>query len=86
MPKFQPSPEFTESISWVDFKKEIQIWQILSTLDVKKQEPCLYFLFKRKTREIALKIDIEEIMGDNTVKLILEKQEKLHLENATQTY
>ena len=50
MTKSIPPPEFTKSMSWTDYKKEIKIWQALATLTAEKQGPCLYLSLKGKAR------------------------------------
>ena len=85
MSKSHPPPQFTENMSWLDFKKEIKIWQALTTLSSEKQGPCLYLSLKGKSREAALEIDIEQIKGADGVKLILQRLDKLFLEDTTQT-
>ena len=39
MSKCIPPPEFVESMSWTDYKKEIKIKQALTTLADEKQGP-----------------------------------------------
>ena len=67
MLKSIPPPELTESVSWTDCKKEIKIWQALTTSTTEKQGPWLYLLLKRKVREAALEHDIDNIKGENDV-------------------
>ena len=85
MSKSIPPPEFSESLSWTDYKKEIKIWQALTTLDAKKQGPCLYLSLTGKAREAALELDIDNIKGENGVELILKRLDELYLEDTTQT-
>ena len=85
MSRTHPPPEFHDNMSWIDFKKKIKIWQALTTLEPEKQGPCLYLSLKGKSRETALEIDLAHINGDNGVKLILERLDKLFLVDTTQT-
>ena len=85
MSKSVPPPEFSESMSWTDYKKEIEIWQALTTLDDEKQGPCLYLSLKGKAREAALELDLAKIKGKDGVKLILQRLDELYLEDTTQT-
>ena len=80
-----PPPEFMESMSWTDYKKEIKIWRALTTLTPEKQGPCLYLSLKGKAREAALELDIEAIKGEDGIQLILERLDVLFLEDTTQT-
>ena len=70
---------------WTDFKKEIKIWQALTTLETKKQGPCLYLSLRGKAREADLELDIDDIRGENEVQLILERLDALYLEDTTKT-
>ena len=54
--KFTPLPVFYETKSWIDYKKEINIWQALTELPTKKQGRSLYLLLSGKVREAALEL------------------------------
>ena len=81
---FHPPPEFMESISWTDYKKEVKIWQALTTLKPEQQGPCLYLSLKGKTREASLELDLEVINGRDSIQLILECLDVLFLEDTMQ--
>jgi len=85
MSKSHPPPTFSESMSWLDYKKEIKIWQALTTLSPEKQGPCLYLSLSGKAREAALELDIDLIKDKDGIKLILERLDALYLEDTTQT-
>jgi hypothetical protein len=59
--------------SWIDYKKEIKIWQALTDLPAKKQGRSLYLSLSGKARDAALEIDIEELKKDTGVQTILER-------------
>ncbi len=65
--KFTPPPVFDEKNNWIDYKKEIKIWQALTDLSAKKQGPSLYLCLSGKAREAALEINIEELKKDTVV-------------------
>ncbi|CAB4011760.1 Hypothetical predicted protein [Paramuricea clavata] len=83
--KFTPPPVFDEKKSWIDYKKEIKIWQALTDLPAKKQGPSLYLSLSGKAREAALEIDIEELKKDTGVQTILERLDKLYLQDTNQS-
>ena len=85
MSKSIPPPEFTESMSWIDYKRKIKIWQALTTLTAEKQGPCLYLSPKGKARDAALELDIDHIKGENGVQLTLQRLDALYLEDTIQT-
>ena len=76
-------PEFMESMRWTDYKKEIKIWQALTTLNPEQQGPCLYLSLKGKAREAALEVDLEAIERKDGIRLILERLDTLFLEDTT---
>ena len=76
-------PEFMESMRWTDYKKEIKIWQALTTLNPEQQGPCLYLSLKGKAREAALEVDLEAIERKDGIQLILERLDALFLEDTT---
>ena len=73
-----------ELISWTDYKKEVKIWQALTTLKPEQQGPCLYLSLKGKAREAALELDLEAINGRDGIQLILECLDVLFLEETMQ--
>lgn len=83
--KYALPPEFREDVSWIDYKKEIKIWQALTDLHAKKQGPSLYLSLKGKAREAALEIDIDEIKKETGVQTILEQLDKLYLQDTNQS-
>ena len=80
-----PPPEFMESTSWTDYKKENKIWQALTTLKPEQQGPCLYLSLQGKARQAALELDLEVIKGKDGIQLILECLDVLFLEDMMQT-
>ena len=68
-----PPPVFSEDISWLDYKKELKIWQALTDLPAKKQGPNLYLSLTGKAREAALELDIAVISKDDGLEKILER-------------
>ena len=78
-----PPPEFMQSMSWTDYKKDIKIWQALTTLKPEQQGLCLYLSLKGKPREAALEVDLEAIKRKDDIQLILERLDALFLEDTT---
>ena len=83
--KFTPPPIFDGKKSWIDYKKEIKIWQALTDLPTKKQGPSLYLSLSGKAREAALEIDLEELKKDTGVQTILDRLDKLYLQDTNQS-
>lgn len=83
--KYAPPPVFDEKKSWVDYKKEIKIWQALTDLPAKKQGPSLYLSLQGKAREAALELDLEDLKKDTGVQTILDRLDKLYLQDTNQS-
>ena len=80
-----PPPVFSEDISWLDYKKELKIWQALTDLPAKKQGPSLYLSLTGKAREAALELDIAVISKDDGLEKFLELLDKLYLQDTNQS-
>lgn len=73
-------PDWDESRSYEDYKKEVQIWQLLKVCEAKEEGPMLFRTLKGKAKDAALKLDVDKIGSNDGVKNILEKLDKLYLE------
>ena len=80
-----PPPVFSKDISWLDYKNELKIWQALTDLPAKKQGPSLYLSLTGKAREAALELDIAVISKDDGLEKILERLDKLYLQDTNQS-
>ena len=80
-----PPPVFNETRSWIDYEKEIKIWQVLTELPAKKQGLSLYLSLSGKAKKAALKIDLEKLKKDTGIQTILERLDKLYLEDINQS-
>ncbi len=80
-----PPPVFSEDISWLVYKKELKIWQALTDLPAKKQGPSLYLSLTGRAREAALELDIGDISKDDGVEKILQRLDKLYLQDTNQS-
>ena len=78
-------PEFSEDGNWIDYKKELKIWQALTELPPSKQGPSVFFSFKGKAKTAALELDIEDIKKDDGVDTILKRLDKLYLQETSQS-
>ena len=83
--KYAPPPVFDESMCWVDYKKEIKIWQALTDWPAKRQGPSLYLFLQGKAREAALELDLDDIKKDNGVQIILDRLDRLYLQDTNQS-
>ena len=61
-------PLLSSSKTYSDWKKLINIWTELTTLEKKKQGPALVLTLEGKAQEAALELSPEQITGENGVK------------------
>ena len=80
-----PPPVFTEDISWLDYKKELKIWQALTDLSAMKQDPSLYLSLTGKAKEAVLELNIDFICKEDDLEKILERLDKLYLQDINQS-
>ena len=71
-------PLLSSSKTYSDWKKLINIWTELTTLDKKKQGPALVLTLEEKAQEAALELSQEEITSDDGVKHILTRLDKIY--------
>ena len=78
-------PELKEDINWLDYKKEVEIWQALTDLPATKQGPSIFFSLQGKAKTAALELDIDDIKKEDGVMTILTKLDKLYLQETSQS-
>lgn len=70
-------PLRTSCKSYSDWKKLIEIWTELTSLDKKKQGPALVLTLEGKAQEAALELSSEEISSETGVTIILRRLDKV---------
>ena len=84
-PKNSAPPKFNEDTeSWEDYKKEIQMWKMCTSLEPKKQGPAFYLALKGKAKEMVKNISNAEIMADNGLDRMLLELDKLYEKDKSQ--
>ena len=78
-------PEFHEdNISYEEYKKEVQIWQLLKICSKKAEGPLIFRTLKGRAKSVALELSVEEIGSDDGLELIMGKLDKLYLTEKNQ--
>ena len=78
-------PEFQEdNSSYEEYRKEVQIWQLLKICSKKAEGPLIFRTLKGRAKSVALELSVEEIGSDNGLELIMEKLDKLYLTEKNQ--
>ena len=71
----------TSDIQYENWKKEISILQLFTTLDKKKQGPAISLSLSEQPREAILELDIKKLDSDNGVENTLAKLDTLCLKD-----
>ena len=70
--------------SYVDWKKELSIWQTLTDLSDKKQGPVSLLSLSGKSREAALELPTNDICSDDGITQIISKLDQIFLQDTDQ--
>ena len=71
-------PILNDDDDYEEWAREIEIWQIMTDLDVTKQGASIYFSLRGKARKCCKTINVEELQGEDGVKKLLEKLAELY--------
>ena len=74
-------PAYTNEISYTDWKKEVEFWQLATDVKEEKQGTQLFLSLTGKSREAVREISTQDISGKEGVKKVLEKLDTLWLED-----
>ena len=74
-------PHFNNDISYTDWKKEIEIWQIATSIKEEKQGAAIFLSLTGKSREAVLELTTDEIKGNDGVKKVIQKLDELWKED-----
>ena len=74
-------PQYTKDMSYADWKKEIDFWQIATEVKEEKQGTQLFLSLTGKSREAVRELSKEELIGKDGVKKVLDKLDTLWLED-----
>ena len=64
-----------------EWLNDVKIWQLFTDLEKKKQGPALYLTLTGRDRECVHKLTPEVIGGEDGVKKIIEKLDKLFMKD-----
>ena len=74
-------PQLNDDIAYSDWKKEIDFWQIATSIKEEKQGAAIFLSLTGKSREAVLELTKEEISGNEGVKKVIEKLDGLWKED-----
>ncbi len=72
-------PPMRNDTSYDDWKKEIEVWKLLTDLEKEKQGPALLLSLSGKARDAALELDIVDISTDTGLATIINRLDRLFL-------
>ena len=73
-PLFDPDTD-----NYEQFKKDLQIWEILTDLDAKKKGPAVYLALGKKTREAVRNLTVAEVSAESGLTKIIERLDEVYL-------
>ena len=77
-------PTLNDDVDFDEWEREIEIWQIATDVDKKKQGARIYLSLQGKARENCRNIEAKSLEGDGGVKVLLDKLKALYAKDAAQ--
>ena len=81
---YKAPPLLTEDISYENWKKEIKIWQVFTSVDKKKQAPAIFLTLQGKARDAVLEMDVNTLNADDGVVKLIETLDGLFKKDTLQ--
>ena len=73
-PQFDPDAD-----NYEQFKKDLQIWELFTDLDVKKKGPAVYLSLNKKAREAVRSLTVDQINSATGLKTITDRLDEVYL-------
>ncbi len=70
-------PTLGKSEDFEEWKRDIEIWKAITSVEKKKQGPILYRSLEGQAKKACSGLKVEDICGDNGYQLIMDKLEKV---------
>ena len=75
-PRFDPDED-----NYEQFKKDLQIWGLLTDLEAKKRGPAVYLSLDKKAREAVRSLTVAQINADDGLAKITERLDEVYLQD-----
>ena len=72
------SPSLNSGADFEIWVHQVEIWQYVTDLEVKKQGPAIYLALEGPARQACSNVDVKELHTENGVEIIIEKLKSLH--------
>ena len=79
--QLKTSPVLVDEDGYGEWLNDVKLWQLFTDLDKKKQCPALYLTLTARARECVRELTPQVIGGDDGVKKIIEKLDKLFMKD-----
>ena len=70
---FKAPPDWPEDKTFEQWKNEVDMWCIVTDLDVKKRAPALSLSLKGRKRDVAMEVSVETLNSDTGMKSLLDQ-------------
>lgn len=80
--KAPPTLGDNTDMCYENWKKEVQIWQLFTSLEKKKQAPAIFLTLTGQAREAILEMELEVLSSDDGVKELVKKLDSLYLKDS----
>ena len=77
-------PSLNSGADFETWVHEVEIWQCVTDLEVKKQGPAIYLALEGPARQACSNIEVKELHSENGVKIIIEKLKSLYAKDVNQ--
>ena len=77
-------PVMPEDATFEEWKKEIQVWRLVTDLAKEKQGPAVLLSLKGRAREAALELEVSELAKETGLDLIITKLDSLFAKDLDQ--
>ena len=75
-------PIFDEAkMTWREYKKEIEVWSMLTSLSKQKRGPALWMNLKGKAKEAVKEMDLNEIKAEDGLEKMIRKLDEIFKTN-----
>ena len=84
---FKAPPALGKDTLYVNWKREIKIWEAFTSLPDEKKAPAIFMTLIGEAREAVLNMDIEKLTDKLGVKYLIEELDKMYLKDeSSQAY
>ena len=76
---YKAPPTLEKNSLYVNWKKEVQIWEAFTSLPEEKRAPAIFMTLTGEAKEAILNMDIALLTSENGVKNLTNELDKMYL-------